>query len=456
MSNNPFRNKLTSPIYAQPSPQPTSTNPFLDASEINRVDENNQMARTANQSIEKTTNGFGAMNINDRQNEPQQIRSRQTNAGPRRPDHPSLRGFPEPPGHRPSVSNEDKIRQQTRGELDIFADRFGLKPKSSERERRPRRNSESSVRDKAVMDPEEERKRRERAYRESKRSGSKSTKPNKKLDVIDKLDVTSIYGTGLFHHDGPFDACNPHRNRRREKYAPMQAFPKDSVNMVMGGSGPVNRQMDYDRFHGRGEEAHGDFNDAAIIEEAEPYRKDVKADPALGYNPNAREVIHGNESVGLGTSTFLEGAPASRAAIQRRESEYETQQVEERPGLGRKKSLAQKIRGVRPNRDRWGSPEGRGPASPPLTGPMTGQSESGVNPFFREFDGETKKEPTAITFDEQAKTGRARAPSSPKRNMLERTTTIESVEGSTKPTGLLGRMKSLKGGRRPVRRDTSG
>lgn len=58
MSNNPFRNKLTSPIYAQPSPQPTSTNPFLDASEINRVDENNQMARTANQSIEKTTNGF--------------------------------------------------------------------------------------------------------------------------------------------------------------------------------------------------------------------------------------------------------------------------------------------------------------------------------------------------------------------------------------------------------------
>lgn len=46
------------------------------------------------------------------------------------------------------------------------------------------------------MDPEEEKRRRERKLRESKRTGSKSGKPNKKLDVIDKLDVTSIYGTG--------------------------------------------------------------------------------------------------------------------------------------------------------------------------------------------------------------------------------------------------------------------
>jgi len=256
----------------------------------------------------------------------------------------------------------------------------------------------------------------------------------------------------VFHHDGPFDACNPHRNRRREKYAPMQAFPKDSINMVMGGSGPVNKQMDYDKYHGRGEEAHRDYNEAAIAEEApDPYRK---PDGSIVYSSTAREVLHGDESVGLGTSTFLEGAPASRAAIQRRESEYDTPQPEERPGMTRKKSLAQKIRGVRPSRERFASADGRnGLATPPI---MTGKSDSAANPFFRDFNGDVKKENAQITFEEQAKPSRGRAASSPRGNELERQYTTESVgEEASKPTGLLGRMKSLKGGRRPVRRETN-
>lgn len=249
----------------------------------------------------------------------------------------------------------------------------------------------------------------------------------------------------VFHHDGPFDACNPHRNRKKEKYAPMQAFPKDSVNMVMGGSGPVNKRMDYDKYHGYGQEAHIDYNEASMVEEG------VEMPRANGYNPTAREAIHGDESMGLGTSTFLEGAPASRAAIQRRESEYETQQLEERPGLSRKKSLAQKIRGVRP-RDRLASPEGRpGPSSPPLTG----QSDSVVNPFFRNYD---QKDGASIQFAEnQAKPNRARALSSPKGSELERRNTSESMgEDGSKSSGFLGRMKSLKGSKRPARRDTSG
>lgn len=217
--------------------------------------------------------------------------------------------------------------------------------------------------------------------------------------------------------------------------------------MVMGGSGPVNKRMDYDKFHGYGQEAHIDFNEAAIVEGvSEPQA------PTYAYNPTAREAIHGDESVGLGTSTFLEGAPASRAAIQRRESEYETQQLDDRPGLSRKKSLAQKIRGVRP-RDRLASPGELGPASPPLTG----QSDSAVNPFFRNYD-QKEKDSTTIQFAEnQPKPTRPRAPSSPKRNELERRNTTESgAEDANKPSGLLGRMKSLKASKRPVRRDTSG
>lgn len=74
-----------------------------------------------------------------------------------------------------------------KAELDIFADPSEKKPRSHQR-----RNSESSVRDKSTLDPEEEKKRRERKHRESKRG----VRQQKRLDVIDKLDGTSLYGSG--------------------------------------------------------------------------------------------------------------------------------------------------------------------------------------------------------------------------------------------------------------------
>lgn len=140
------------------------------------------------------------MKVQDNQNELQPTRSRQANPGPRRPEfreHNSMRSFPRPPGHKVSMSEEEQRRLQPRprADLDIFADPLDT---NRDRERRPRRNSESSIRDvRPLMDEEERRRRdRERRARESRRNGSKSTKPNKKLDVIDKLDVTSIYGMG--------------------------------------------------------------------------------------------------------------------------------------------------------------------------------------------------------------------------------------------------------------------
>ena len=81
---------------------------------------------------------------------------------------------------------------------------------------RPRRNSDGSIVDKKVLNSEEERKRRERRHRERapRAKDSKDSKDNKdgkdgkdvkekpikvtnrRMDVIDKLDVTSIFGTG--------------------------------------------------------------------------------------------------------------------------------------------------------------------------------------------------------------------------------------------------------------------
>jgi hypothetical protein len=126
------------------------------------------------------------------------------------------------PNHRPSHSQEDEkraIRPAASGSsragpssrsrppagLDIFADPV---EESTPKKSRPRRNSESSVLERSgkLLDPEDEkrrqeRRRRERRHHERSKDG-KSKKPDRKLDIIDKLDVTSIYGTGRKYHLG--------------------------------------------------------------------------------------------------------------------------------------------------------------------------------------------------------------------------------------------------------------
>lgn len=108
--------------------------------------------------------------------------------------------------HRPSRSNEEAMRARRAagsssrrapsGELNIFADPSDSPKKSGSAHRR--RNSDSSTIKMAETDEERRRRRREREKRHRERDGkdSKSRKPPKNLDIIDKLDVTSIYGTG--------------------------------------------------------------------------------------------------------------------------------------------------------------------------------------------------------------------------------------------------------------------
>lgn len=50
---------------------------------------------------------------------------------------------------------------------------------------------------------------------------SRSKKGSQYADVIDRLDITGV--GPMFHHDGPFDACAPSRNKHRNK-APMHAW----------------------------------------------------------------------------------------------------------------------------------------------------------------------------------------------------------------------------------------
>ena len=113
-------------------------------------------------------------------------------------------------GHQPSRSQEDPNHRPRNGkprgpEFDIFADPSA--PEKDGPRLRPRRNSDSSINSRTFIS-EEERRRRERHRREREAryradkggrpgtSSSRPKKPNKQLDLIDSLDVTSIYGTG--------------------------------------------------------------------------------------------------------------------------------------------------------------------------------------------------------------------------------------------------------------------
>ena len=242
----------------------------------------------------------------------------------------------------------------------------------------------------------------------------------------------------------------------------MQAFPKDSLNNILGVGGPLNKKPDHATFLGNNDdEAFRDYSKGGSNQNGyEPYNASQPSAvaPTIISSTSKVDPVHGDETLGLGTSTFLEGAPASRTAMQRRESELATP-TDGPGGLGRKKSLAQKIRGINnPRRDygpRVTSPGASGQAvyspigmdSPPAYTPGGTRSES--NPFFNEYSkGDDKKE--SLTFVEPVREGRA-GPSSPK--ALERRVTSDGSSGADqagKPGGFLARVKSLKGGsRRP-------
>lgn len=304
---------------------------------------------------------------------------------------------------------------------------------------------------------EEKRREKDKLRREGRdgKDKGRSGRPSRRIDIIDQLDATSIYGTGrkyfqcspaksslltgpqVFHHDGPFDALNPHRNRQSSRRAPMQAFPKDSLNNSLGGSGPLNQQADHSTFMGETAEAFRDFAAGA------------RAKNAAIFNPVSRgDIIHGDESHGLGTSTFLEGTPAARAAIARRQAE-EAQEATT-VGIQRKKSLAHRIRHMNKGPREY---HGAGQYSPDAmpSRPIDGSEPS--QGYFSEFG---KGEDSITVKRRDGTLSPVSPPPVPRRGSgaaLERRATTDatspSEETSAKPNSLLGRMKSLKGGRKP-------
>jgi len=255
----------------------------------------------------------------------------------------------------------------------------------------------------------------------------------------------------------------------------MSAFPQGSANNTIGGSGPVNQHINLDQFNGTGREGFHDYSSNAP---GPSQQKPFQAMATALVNPiNRVEPVHGEETMGLGTSTFLEGAPASKAAIQQKQAETND------GGLSRKKSIAMRLRGMSVGSKRY--PDGYpGPVSPNARSPgLTSnglssnkgrfQDRSGgvnlmdsafesprggeVNPFDRLDPVHEKKTlGPQVDEDEVLETpGRERSLSSPRRGVLERRGTAESNNDDGNRAGFLNRVKSLKGSKRKGDRQAS-
>ncbi|RFU80873.1 hypothetical protein TARUN_1349 [Trichoderma arundinaceum] len=468
-SNNPFRNHRTaSPSFPttptspfadpMPSSRPLSRNPFLDqpvaaprpAGDVSATVKTQSLtaedifvrlsmpllARASTAAAAGREKRAGSLTLDDspafsvkQPVDSQLMKKRPTDrpAPPRRESESQASGRAAENKHRPTRSQEEALRARkpppkTTTRPSLLDDSPPRKPV----QRRPRRNSDSSVMDFDAKSLTAEEKRMIEAKRRERGKGSKPGRPSRKMDIIDQLDATSIYGTGLFHHDGPFDALNPHRNRQNsKKLSPMQAFPEGSLNNTLGGSGPLNAQADHSAFMGHG-------NDEAFRDYAASGKS--KKEPII-FDAQARgSLVHGDESHGLGTSTFLEGTPAARSAIVRRQVE-QAQEIAE-GGLQRKKSLAQRIRQrTRPDYSNR---------------PMPGHGRYDSDDFGEYSKGDERARAPRPPPREREREGRLSPPPMPRRNsgsaVEQRTNsgTLINVsdEAPAKPSGLLGRMKT--------------
>ena len=248
------------------------------------------------------------------------------------------------------------------------------------------------------------------------------------------------------------------------------------MNNVLGGSGPLNKNIDLDRFHGHQEDSFADFNSGRALDKPnnqgyEHYigpgvrpRGSSKSGPVIdrtsSFNPGAKvDPLHGDESLGLGTSTFFEGTPAARVELQRRDSEGEV------ATLSRKKSLAQKIRGISNTRPRrFENGEHAGPdryertTSPEA---LSGGGSNGLpkiterNPFFQNYDDEYEKKGASIRVAEQRNNEGESSRVAPA-PLTRRVTEGGSFSGDQVAPetenktggGFLNRVKSLRGGGR--------
>lgn len=270
---------------------------------------------------------------------------RQKQAPPPRP--PKEFNAPPPPYTPSENSNSYPKEKESRSTSE---QRSRERPRDEHRHRdRPRDEHRSRDRPKdgseRPRDRDRDREREHRSHRSHHKSSSSSKKKSqpkevvkpKNMDTIDKLDVTGFVG---MHHDGPFDACTRFRNINESK-SPVNAFPINGPNNSISGAaaGVDHFNMVFGNYDTE--------NDAASKQ------------TVMNFDSNTKgPTVHGPTTAGLGTTTFVDGAPAPKA-LENSVSANSTNN-----GLGRKKSLVQRLRNNSDSNSRRSSSDALRVASP--------------------------------------------------------------------------------------------
>lgn len=224
-------------------------------------------------------------------------------------------------------SNRSDARHSGDREHRSRSSRHSYHPKQPKEKDELISGSESEVSSFSSSSEDERRKEKERERRRRHRKSKRKSKMviPKNVDTIDKLDVTGLFG-GSFHHDGPFDAVTPHRNRNA-KAPPVMAFPADGPNNSIGGP-PTNNKSTMDEMFGREnlddeDGLYSDIRRSGTVNGMTTHQA-MKANYKKSFTPKNNEVgifdtigsgaemVYGETTEGLGSSTFLDGAPAPR------------------------------------------------------------------------------------------------------------------------------------------------
>lgn len=237
-------------------------------------------------------------------------------------------GYPKEKSSSESRSRHDREREP----------RYGDRERDRDRERRQHRSDSGNA-------TSSRRHRKSSGGKKSSSSPERKTKSKgplpKNVDTIDKLDVTGLFG-GAFHHDGPFDACTPHRNKNA-KAAPVMAFPADGPNSSIAG--PTGNKSFIKEVFGHNDVDDDDYlyksNGKVIVNSSSSTVDAIKpnSNSITQFDPKMKtELVHGPTTAGLGSTTFLDGAPAATALVR------DDAGQKEYGGIQRKKSLSQRLK----------------------------------------------------------------------------------------------------------------
>lgn len=236
-----------------------------------------------------------------------------------------------------SNSNIHKHSQKDSNQERVHKDRSDRSDRTREHRHRERRSHSDSAHYK-------ERSSKSSKNKKSLKNDIKPVKA-KNLDTIDKMDVTAFFGGG-FHHDGPFDACTPHRNKNA-KQPPVLAFPVDGPNNSISGLQSIDKNQQINLAFGNYEDddqneivgRKSSIKDKSVVKtghEANEFDAPQQNPGVFAFDANSKSTpVHGSTTAGLGSTTFIDGAPAP---IRVNNVENDT------PTIGRKKSLVQRLR----------------------------------------------------------------------------------------------------------------